>query len=90
MHTLDITRDAYKFLEDLQTAKQFRQVGMKILSLLADPKPADAAQLRGYDYWRVDVGEYRIVYKFDDRTLYLVLIGKRNDDEVYRQLSRKA
>jgi len=88
MRKLDMTRDAYKFLEDLQ-AKQFRQVAMKALSLLNDPSPSDSSLLKGYDYYRVDVGEYRIVYKFDEDTVFLVLIGKRNDDEVYKTLKRK-
>jgi mRNA interferase RelE/StbE len=88
MHRLDMTRDAYKFLEDLQ-AKQFRQVGQKMLALMIDPQPPDASQLRGYDYWRVDVGEFRIIYRFDEATVYIILIGKRNDDEVYKALKRK-
>ncbi len=83
-----MTRDAYKFLEDLQ-AKQFRQVTMKALSLLNDPSPSDSSALKGYDYYRVDVGEYRIVYRFDEDIVSLALIGKRNDDEVYKALKRK-
>jgi mRNA interferase RelE/StbE len=88
MRQLDMTRDAYKFLGDLQ-AKQFRQVGQKMLALMLDPTPPDASQLRGYDYYRVDVGEYRIIYKFDENTVYVILIAKRNDDEVYKALKRK-
>jgi mRNA interferase RelE/StbE len=88
MRKLDITKDAHGFLKDMQV-KPFRQVGQKVLSLLADPKPNDAAPLKGYDYWRTDVGEFRIVYKFDDETVYIVLIAKRNDDEVYKKLGQK-
>jgi mRNA interferase RelE/StbE len=72
-----------------QAIKQFRQVGQKVLSLLADPKPNDAAPLKGFDYRRTDVGEYRIVYRFDDETVYVVLIAKRHDDEVYKKLGQK-
>ena len=88
MRHLSISRAAYKFLEDLQ-ARQFRQVAMKALSLLNDPTPSDSSQLKGYDYHRVDSGEFRLVYKFDETAVYLVLIGKRNDDEVYKTLGRK-
>ena len=31
----------------------------------------------------------RIVYAFDSDTVYIILIGKRNDDEVYLRLNRK-
>ena len=89
MRKLDMGRDAYKFVADLD-AKRFRQVVKKAFSLLTDPEPADASKLKGYDeYWRTDIGEYRIVYRFDDGTVYLVVIGKRNDDEVYKDLGRK-
>lgn len=88
MKRLDITKDAHGFLKDMQV-KQFRQVGQKVLSLLADPKPNDAAPLKGYAYWRTDVGEYRIVYRFDDETVYVILIAKRNDNEVYKKLGQK-
>lgn len=88
MRKLDMSRDAHKFVADLD-AKQYRQVVRKVFALLTDPEPGDAGKLRGYDYWRVDVGEFRIVYYFDDETVYVVLIGKRNDDEVYKDLDRK-
>ena len=87
MRKLDITRDALKFLRELQ-AKQYRQVAQKMLALLSDPLPADASQLKGHDYWRADIGEYRIVYTFDEEIVYVYIIGKRNDDEVYRKLGR--
>jgi mRNA interferase RelE/StbE len=88
MRKLNITRDAYRFVNDLD-AKQFRQVVRKAFSLLTDPQPTDARKLQGYDYWRVDSGEYRIIYHFTAETVYLVLIGKRNDDEVYKDLAKK-
>ena len=88
MRLVDLTRDAKEFIEDLQ-AKQFKQVVQKIFGLLSDPEPSDSALLRGYDYRRADIGEYRIIYEFDETTLYIVLVGKRNDDEVYKQLKRK-
>lgn len=88
MRKLDITRDARKFITELQ-AKQFRQVGIKMLSLLENAQPPDARPLVGNNnYWRTDVGEFRIVYEFDETTVYVIVIGKRNDDEVYKRLDR--
>lgn len=88
MRKLDITRDALKFVNELD-AKQFRQVVRKLFTLLADPEHADSSKLTGYDYRWVDIGEYRIIYHFDDDMTYVVLVGKRNDDQVYRELRRK-
>lgn len=83
-----IDRDATKFLQDLD-AKQYKQIASKMLSLMVNATPADYSQLKDSTYYRVDSGEYRIVYRFDVDTVYVVLIGKRNDDEVYGKLKRK-
>ena len=86
---LRITKAARDFLSELR-AKQFRQVVMAILQLLTDPHPHDSKQLKGYPYHRVDVGEYRVVYEVEGDEVHVVLVGKRNDDEVYRLLKRRS
>lgn len=60
---LDISRNAQGFLRELQQPKQYKQIASKIFSLLKDPMPADSKHISGYPgYFRVDSGEYRIVY----------------------------
>jgi mRNA interferase RelE/StbE len=54
--------------------------------LMANPRPTDVERLRGYEYSRVTVGEYRVIFDVRDSVLRVVAIGKRNDDEVYRRL----
>ena len=44
---------------------------------------------QGYDYRRTDIGEYRIIYKTSGDTLQIILVGKRNDDEIYDSLTRQ-
>ncbi|MEN8219696.1 MAG: type II toxin-antitoxin system RelE/ParE family toxin [Pseudomonadota bacterium] len=89
MYKLDITADALNFTKSLP-AKQFKQIFTAIMELLKNPSPHDSSQLKGYPgLYRKDVGEYRIIYKFDDDIVYVLLIGKRNDDEVYKKLRRK-
>lgn len=85
MLKLQISREAHKFLDNLP-AKQFRQIVHKIFDLLDDPRPHDSKELRGYPFLRNDVGEYRIVYDIQVDTLRLILVGKRNDAEVYKKL----
>lgn len=72
------------FLETL-TPKQFHQVVTTIFRL---PYPHDSKQLKRYPYHRVDIGEYRAVYEVEGDELHILLVGKRNDDEVYRLLKR--
>ncbi len=69
--------------------KHCKQVALAILDLLQNATPHDSAALAGHAPWRrVDTGEYRIVYRFDNDAVYVAVVGKRNDDEVYRILKR--
>jgi mRNA interferase RelE/StbE len=85
MLKLSVSKRARKFLDGLP-AKQFRQIVKKIFSLQEDPRPQDTEQLKGYPFLRNDVGEYRIIYDVQEDTLRLILVGKRNDNDVYKQL----
>jgi len=82
---LSLSKASVRFLDTLPP-KQYRQVTRRVIQLMADPRPADAERLRGYEYWRVTVGEYRIVFDVKDGSLRVLAIGKRNDDQVYRRL----
>ena len=88
MLRINPSRQAQKFLRNLPP-KQARQVANKLLALRQDPQPPDAKQLRGHPYLRADVGEYRIIYRVEQDTLIVPLIGKRNDAEIYRRLRRR-
>jgi mRNA interferase RelE/StbE len=87
MRKLALEKAVLKDLPDLP-AKQYRQVVGVIFDLLANPSPHYSKPLQGTPYHRLAVGEYRVVYRFDDELVHVVVFGKRNDDEVYRQLDR--
>lgn len=82
-------------LKELQKfpAKQYKQVVTKLLSLAVEPKPQDCKALKGVNGgYRVDQGEYRILYYLlepedgQPRQVQIFRVGKRNDNEVYRNL----
>jgi mRNA interferase RelE/StbE len=85
---LSVTSDADRFLDRLD-ARQYRQVVRRIFALATDATPADSARLEGSNLRRVDQGEYRIIYSFDTDTVFIIIVGKRNDDEVYAKLRSK-
>jgi mRNA interferase RelE/StbE len=87
MLELDLGDVASRFLRKLPP-KQFGQLDGKIGILRADPYPRDSKLLKGSEFRRADSGEYRIIYKVVGGILYIPLIGKRNDDDVYRRLRR--
>ncbi|MBT4876174.1 MAG: type II toxin-antitoxin system RelE/ParE family toxin, partial [Desulfobacula sp.] len=53
-----------------------------------DPEPHDSKELKGYPYRGTDIGEYRIIYRLEENVLKIVLVGKRNDSEVYKKMTR--
>ena len=90
MAKLDGLQTVLDFLNGLQP-KIAAQIAKKVLALNIDPLPNDSKQLIGYPgYYRVDSGEYRIIYNFnpEEDLVEIILVGKRNDDEVYKKLER--
>jgi mRNA interferase RelE/StbE len=86
---LNLSKDAVDFLGDLQS-KQLRQLALRIFGLQRNAYPPDAKHISGRPgYLRIDSGEYRVCYSVADSVVWVVVVGKRNDDEVYRQLRRK-
>ncbi len=85
---LDLQSGVKKELKSLPP-KHCKQVTLAILGLLQNAMPHDSVALAGHEpYRRIDVGEYRVIYRFDSDTVYVPLVGKRNDDEVYKLLRR--
>lgn len=88
MRKLVLNKPVLKELDELP-AKQYRQVVSAILDLLAEPSPHYSKALQGTPYRRLALGEYRVVYRADEEHIYLVVAGKRNDDEVYRCMKQR-
>ncbi|WP_293909819.1 type II toxin-antitoxin system RelE/ParE family toxin [Deinococcus sp.] len=101
--TVEIQFDsaAEKDLGKIGNAKHLRQISQKLDDLERDPKPADAKAIRGqhfrakgWNFFRVDVGEYRIVYDLDEQSnvltvVTIAVIAARNDSKVYKLMERR-
>lgn len=89
MPAIKMTRDAREYIQGLQP-KQAKQVAVKIFSLGENPRPNDHIAMKDspQGYLRVDIGEFRIIYRLDGDTVIVAAVGKRNDDEVYRRFGR--
>jgi mRNA interferase RelE/StbE len=84
-YLLRVEKPAVKALDTLPQ-KAFKQVFLKLFALQGNPKPQDCKKPKGYpNGYRVDQGEYRILYTLEEREVRVFRIGKRNDDE-YRNL----
>ncbi|WP_296658625.1 type II toxin-antitoxin system RelE/ParE family toxin [Paraburkholderia sp.] len=80
-----MTKQAQKACQSLD-AKQYRQVVSAILGLLKNPEPHDSQPMKGATRGerRVDAGEYRVIYAIEGETVDVLVVGKRNGDEVYK------
>jgi mRNA-degrading endonuclease RelE of RelBE toxin-antitoxin system len=70
-------------------AKQAAQIAEKLKILAADPKALPSEPLHGFPpLRRAKSGEYRIIFVVEEDTVFVRFIGKRNDDEIYKAISR--
>jgi mRNA interferase RelE/StbE len=84
-----ISKQASKFLEKAHP-KHARQIARKLFELQQNPFPHDSIQLKGQhsNLHRTDIGEYRVIYFVKENILFITIIGKRNDGEVYKLFTR--
>ena len=84
----DLTNDAMRFLKQ-RDAKQFMQLFQAITELCDEPRPHDSIAMGSGSHFRKDVGEFRIIYQFDVKTLFVTVVGNRNDSAAYQEFDRK-
>ena len=88
MPRLDLSKQAAAFLRRLPS-KQARQIAEKLRALEADASALPSEALKGYaPMRRLKSGEFRIIFAVETEVIEVRLIGKRNDDEIYRALER--
>ena len=64
-----------------------RQVAERLLELVSNPRPQGVKLLRGREKtFRVDSGEYRIVYEIDDAERRVTVRVVKHRKDVYRNL----
>ena len=83
-YTVTIDARVRKDLEDIDKSMQ-RKILVKIESLGSNPRPEGCVKLKdAVDIYRVLVGDYRILYRIQDRGLVVLIIRAGHRREVYR------
>jgi mRNA interferase RelE/StbE len=60
-----------------------------ILALAIEPRPLGAVKLADSDFWRLRVGELRVIYMIDDAaSSVIVLKVARRSESTYRRVDR--
>ena len=58
-----------------------------ILALAIEPRPPGSVKLAGTDFWRLRVGELRVIYVIDDpASLVVILKVARRSESTYRRV----
>jgi mRNA interferase RelE/StbE len=89
MLEINYSKEAVKFLKKLNKSdkKLAKQIVSKIVELQANTKIASSIELINYSpFRRIRVGKYRIIYKYDEQYVYIVVINKR--EIVYKNLNK--
>ena len=60
-----------------------------ILALGLDPRPPGSTPLVETDWWRLRIGNLRIIYSVDDDARLAVILRVARRDDAYRRLERK-
>ena len=84
LYRIELRPSAVRELEKLDNRERQR-VGRKISELAHNPRPSGAKKLQGEGgWWRVRVGDYRIIYAIEDARLVVLVVRVGHRREVYR------
>ena len=85
-YRIEIRKSAREEIEFLPKRDQ-RRIVATIESLAEKPRPPGAERPTDADeYYRVCVGDYRIIYEIADRRLVVLVIKVGRREDVYRRL----
>lgn len=72
-------------IEVIPSAKRFFiQLKDKILTLASDPRPHNCVKLTADEGYRIRSGDYRIIYRIDDKNRIVYIYRVKHRKEVYR------
>ena len=80
-----VSNAAYRDLTKLHSSLVDR-VQSVVLSLEDAPRPHGIKKLQGYkDYYRIRVGDYRIIYHIDDNDYEIIILSVAHRRDAYRK-----
>ena len=83
MHEINIIPSARKDLDGLDK-KVFTQIRNKIISLASNPRPSGSLKLTVEEGYRIRSGNYRILYRIDDKNKMIYVYRVKYRKESYR------
>lgn len=82
-YSVFILRRAQKELSKLPI-EVYERVKEVIISLDENPRPSGCKKLTAREGWRIQAGDYRVVYEIDDKAKKVVILHVGHRRDVYR------
>lgn len=82
MHKIEVIPSAQKDLDNLEK-KYFIQIIDKIDSLKSNPRPVNCLKLTAEEGYRLRSGNYRVLYRIDDKNKIVYIYRVRYRKESY-------
>ena len=87
-YRIEVTPRARKDLRTL-AKKERRRITEQIDALKTDPRPTGCKKLKGReDFYRIRVGDYRVVYQIEDEVLLILIVRVGDRKEIYEIIRR--
>ena len=82
-YTLHIVPSAERQFLKFQSTLQ-KRIKIKLFSLEINPRPYGSQKLHGTDFFRIRIGDYRVIYCVDDTQKLVKILDMGHRREVYR------
>ncbi|MFP2896961.1 type II toxin-antitoxin system RelE family toxin [Corallococcus sp. 4LFB] len=82
-YTVEFLQSAAKQLAAVDPVHQ-RRIAKRIDALAMEPRPVGAEKLKGSDYLRIRIGDYRVIYQVEDGRLVVLIVELGHRREIYR------
>ncbi len=87
-YRIEVTPRALKYLKALPTRERQRMAD-QIDALGNNPRPQNCKKLKGReDFYRIRVGDYRVVYRIEDDVLLILIVRIGDRKEIYEIIRR--
>jgi len=87
-YRIEVTPRARKDLKAL-SMRERQRVAQEIDALMENPRPQSCKKLKGReDFYRIRVGDYRVVYRIEDEVLLILIVRIGDRKEIYEIIRR--
>ena len=82
-YRVEISKKAEKELKNIDRNTALR-IGIRLMALGNEPRPRQSVKLKGTDFHRLKVGDYRVIYQIKDSEEIVNVLSVGHRREVYR------